>query len=247
MNEIREVISDKNMFIKGEVPGAGKSYVCMNAYKDKNILVVCAVNSLCYEINKKGFNAITMHNLLGLLFNGETNEEIKKYDVSEIDIIVFEEIAFYDIETLEKLYKFILDNKHIQFFANGDTMQNEPIDNDLKVDDIGLYFEKIHNKIFPNQISLKLSKRCLDENQNRKIELLGKEFREHIHDVEYCKKLIIGMPEFKKIYKPEKIKTKKNVVATHRTSNWVNGLLHEKKNNQKYYVGLNLLGKNTYK
>jgi 5-methylcytosine-specific restriction endonuclease McrA len=55
------------------------------------------------------------------------------------------------------------------------------------------------------------------------------------------------MPKFKKIYKPEEITTKKNVVAIHNTSNWLNNLLHEKKNNEKYYIGLTLLGRNTFK
>jgi hypothetical protein len=37
MNECREIIGNKNMLVLGNVPGAGKSHVCMNVYKDKNI------------------------------------------------------------------------------------------------------------------------------------------------------------------------------------------------------------------
>lgn len=141
--------------------GSGKSQTCKNYIKNNNLngLFVINNNNLGLEISKDGFTYITPHLLLNLEIEGQdksANKYVKKIDLEEYDVIVFEEIFFNDLNILLKLYELMQNNKDKIFLANGDSDQLEckedVIDSDKKAEFI--------NIMFPNYIELEIIKRC---------------------------------------------------------------------------------------
>jgi hypothetical protein len=242
-NEISKHLN-KNVCILGQCAGSGKSSSCLQV--TGNVLVVCKFNALCIERRNEGHNSITLNKLLGIGFDGTNDKNMKAYDISEYDVIVLEEIGLYDTYNLIRIKSFIDNNKDKKFLANGDVFQLSPIEFDLNTKDTTKYYKKIIDKIFPNQILLKHCKRCDTNQDNKLVDELSKKFRE-FETVDQARDYLKSCNYFKKIFKPEDIITKKNCVGLNRTADMVNGLLHKYVNNQKYYVGMELLGKKTFK
>ena len=241
-NELSKYLN-KNVCVLGECAGSGKSSACMNVEGD--VLVVCKFNALCIERRNEGYSSITLNKLLGIGFDGSNEKNMKEYDIDEYDVIILEEIGLYDTYNLMKIKQYMEKYKDKRFLANGDVFQLAPIEFDLNVIDTTKYYKKIIDKIFPNQILLKHCKRCDTNEDNKLVDEISKKFREFTsvdEAREYLKK-----SNFKKIFKPEHIITKKNCVGLNRTAEMVNSLLHKYVNNQKYYVGMELLGKKTFK
>ena len=90
--EICSVFEDKQrVMVRAEYAGCGKSYAA--SYMEKlghKVLFVCPTNKLA--INNKG---ITINKLFG--FGMKDNIKMSKFDDSEHDVIVFDEIYFYSI------------------------------------------------------------------------------------------------------------------------------------------------------
>jgi hypothetical protein len=241
-NEILQHL-DKNVCVLGECAGSGKSSACMNV--DGNILIVCKFNALCIERRNEGFSSITLNKLLGIGFDGSNEKNMKEYDIDEYDVIILEEIGLYDTYNLVRIKQYMEKHKDKRFLANGDVFQLAPIEFDLNVIDTTKYYKKIIDKIFPNQILLKHCKRCDTNEDNKLVDEISKKFRE-FQSVDEAREFL-KKSNFKKIFKPEDISTRKNCVGLNRTADMVNNLLHKYVDNQKYYVGMELLGKKTFK
>ena len=98
--------------------------------------------------------------------------------------------------------------------------------------------------MFPNNIILHENKRCKSKEDQVRIKTITKNIREAPN-----KEALINIlkSNFKIITRPEDIKTKKNVVALNKTAEWLNELLHVEKDENKYYVGLELICKKSLK
>ena len=145
-----------------------------------------------------------------------------------------------------RIKSFMDSNPDKRFLANGDIFQLPPIEFDFVENiDTTKYYKNIIDKIFPNQILLKYCKRCDTDEDNKKIDEISKRFRE-FKNVEEAREYLKNC-DFNKIFKADNIKTKKNIVGLNRTADTVNNILHQYNNNEKYYVGMQLLGKKTFK
>lgn len=172
-NQVVKAIKENNrMIIKGNVAGAGKSQACKDYIdsigRERGIFITPYGNLGC-ELIKEGYNAITLHSLLGILLNETLNEErAKPYDVSDIDVIVFDEVYCHTTAHLERIMSYMEKNNDKKFLATGDSNQLEPIGEKLNVKDKAEYYDYIIGVMFPNQIFLQDSKRLkTKEDQER--------------------------------------------------------------------------------
>ena len=170
--EFSTVFSENNLLlVKGVIPGAGKTYALKAFCRKKGLnkcLIVTPWNALADENRIEGFQSITFYKLIGLRLSGEAKTS---FDISEIEVIVFDEVFLYDPFLLSKLRSFVLSNLEMEngtkrlFFAAGDPNQNKPIFNMLaQGDDAKDYYRKAVSSIFPNQITLKVCKRVKFKN-----------------------------------------------------------------------------------
>jgi hypothetical protein len=132
---------------------------------------------------------------------------------------------------------------NIKFYATGDEYQLDPIET-LNIQETKEYYNKIILSMFPNQIILHENKRCNTTEDRKKMKMITTAIRESSSKEDA---LNIVMKYFKKIYKKEEISTNKNVVALNRTSDWVNEYLHKYSGDNKYYLGLELIGRKSFK
>jgi len=236
----RTVESSDRLIIKADIAGAGKTTSFLNR---NNTLIVCPYNALCFDLNNRGEQSVTLNKLIGLRYDGEKNLDVRGYDVSDVERIVFDEIYLYPTTLLEKIKKYMNNHKEIQFYATGDEYQLEPIET-LNIEETREYYNKIITSMFPHQIVLHENKRCKTDEDRKRM----KEITRLIRDANSKEEALnVVLKNFKKIYKKEDIVTKKNVCALNKTSDWVNEYLHKYDGDNKYYVGLELIGRKTFK
>jgi hypothetical protein len=119
------------------------------------VLFVCPTNKLA--INNKG---ITINKLFGF---GMTDDiKMAKFDDSDYDVIVFDEIYFYSIGMLQKIRRYCENNTDKIILATGDMNQLEPIEcmgNNINTD----YLDSCIDVIFPYEVYLQENKRLKSE------------------------------------------------------------------------------------
>jgi hypothetical protein len=245
-NEINSVIDkyDK-LIIKADIAGAGKtaSFVNYSKFMNKKMLFVVPWNSLKFDLKGKGMDAITLDKLKGLRFDGEEiNQTLKSFDISDYDCIVFDEIYLYDTFKLKVIKDYMNEHKDKKFYATGDENQNKPIES-LSLKNKKAYYNSIIATMFPNSICLHDNKRCKTKEDQIRIKKITRQIRES--DFKDVKNILFE--NFKVLYKPEEIFCNKNVCALNNTVNWVNGLIHKPIDDEKYYVGLDLICKKSLK
>jgi hypothetical protein len=184
-------VGGSDIIVKGIVPGAGKTYSLLKYCQgNRRALFVAPYNSLCDDLKKckcapgagactleqplchRAFDAITCHSLFGMLLDLSAEDAKaaggrKPFDISAIDIIVFEEVYLNPPHMLAKLQEFKLLNTYCgntprQFFAAGDPHQNAPImDIDLCMTTVErkAYYDSIIATMFPRAITLTICKR----------------------------------------------------------------------------------------
>lgn len=154
-------------------PGAGKSTICKRLGKGR-VLFVSPTNALCDEIIAGGFDAITIHSLLGRSVD-DVSLDTAKFDVSEYQTIVFDEILQTSESLRLEIVRF-MENHYDKFYiANGDARQLISIkDKEMQGEmgvcdaDIDEYRVKCLNVMFPKQIYFSCIKRgeteqdCID-------------------------------------------------------------------------------------
>ena len=169
--EAREILEQKGpLLIVGKYPGTGKSNLALHwaqSKQDGEMLVACPTNVLCDEITKQGYKAITVHTLLGRRPQGaEDGENFQPFNVSEYNIVLFEEIFFNSVYQLEWIRNFMNQHDKKTFIANGDPAQNEPVGQNLNVEFDG-YYNEILAYMFARRLNLKISKRYTPEDRER--------------------------------------------------------------------------------
>ena len=114
----------KLVMLRAEYAGSGKSYAC--AYMKSlgyNVLFVSPTNKLSKELNKDHkIEAITINKFFGFNADNET-KYMKQFDSSEFNCIVFDEIYFYDVCNLMKVYNYCKHNTSKIIVATGDINQ----------------------------------------------------------------------------------------------------------------------------
>lgn len=87
-------MNKRNVFVKGVLPGVGKTTCCKQLENDK--LFESPYNKLCQSLRKDGCKSITNNKLLGLVVKVDMLKIIKQLNSSEYDTIIFYEILLYN-------------------------------------------------------------------------------------------------------------------------------------------------------
>jgi hypothetical protein len=96
------------------------------------------------------------------------NVKLKRFNHSEYDTIIFDEIYFSDMRKLKLIYQFVMTNNDKIIIATGDCDQLEPISNITNTYKYETYADLCINKIFQNEIYLHENKR-LKTPEDRKL------------------------------------------------------------------------------
>jgi len=99
----------------------------------------------------------------------DETKNMKRFDDSPYDVIVFDEIYFANITMLAKIKKYSENNPDKIVIATGDTCQLETIDLISSEIDYDEYMNHCINIIFPNNICLKENKRLKTEEDQDKL------------------------------------------------------------------------------
>jgi superfamily II DNA or RNA helicase len=111
----------KQVMIKANTPGCGKSYICEGMVDlGHNVIVICPTNKLVqqYEAANDKITSITINKLLNIKM-GEQTEKKTPFNYYEFDGFVFDEIYFNDIQVLNRIKRFIDTNNYKQNYSNG--------------------------------------------------------------------------------------------------------------------------------
>jgi len=245
--------SHPRVFVKGILPGVGKT-TTVTKYTGHKILIVCPFNTLCQELKSQGHTAITLNELLAIRVDAQQYCKSTPYNVSEFDVICFDEILLYDPFKLKQIDNFMKQYKEKKFIATGDTDQLEPIQMQINnVQDQKKYLNSCIAIMFPDQFTLKVNKRLKSEEDRQKLINLKSEIFDTSNNViELLKKY-----GFKTIDKIWEVKTLDNIAFFNFRCQQVNNRLHKTMvvkptqtimiDKNEYYQGLHLICKSHYK
>ena len=156
--ELLSIMKDKNIFVKGILPGVGKTSPCKNY---KNSLFVSPYNKLCQD-------AITLNKLLGQVI--DEHMKFKKYDTSSYRCIVFDEMLLYNSRQLYSIKMYMEQNSEKRFLCTGDIDQRKPFNFGCNnVDNQNEYQLFCVNQMFPDQITLRINKRLKHDDDKAKL------------------------------------------------------------------------------
>ena len=241
-NELCEhFIEHKRVIVRAKYAGSGKSSACahMQALGYKPIFI-CPTNRLVKEHKDNKITSATINMFFGFGIN-EENQYIKQFDASEFDCIVFDEIYFYSVENLRRIYKYCLNNPDKIILATGDINQLESIESVSNVSSYDEYMNQCINMIFPNEIYLKENKRLKTKEDKTKLE--------NIYDDIFYNTLTI--PEIIKKHNfktTNKVISDNNIAYTHKTCNLVSQKVRTiQGRHNKYEIDEMLICKKYYK
>lgn len=158
---------------KALYPGCGKStsYIDWLANSNLKAIIVTPFNALRQNLQKKTtVPVVTLNKLLGLGKDGKIKKNKegkligKPIDISDIQVLMFDEIFLHPLANLTKIKRLIDRNPDKKFFATGDEYQNKPVNDKYPTP----YYEFIINRLFPNQIMLKVNKRIQNEHDKQR-------------------------------------------------------------------------------
>ena len=231
--EINKYIdSKKRLLIKGEFPGVGKSTMCKK-YDDDSLFIL-PYNRLCQNLKTEGYDAITYSRAFGLYKDDVELKNIKQYDLSQFDTIVFDEALLYTPDRLKRLDKLMSLYPEKTFMSTGDTDQRSPIGFDNEV-----YLRMCMNIIFRDQVLLKDIKRLADVKDIKRWHDLKKDvFDTKMTIAEICKKHKLNT-----VKTMAEVKTAKNICYFNFRCNIVNNHVHSNilKQNVQFYEGLEII------
>lgn len=182
MNTISEYYkSNKSLLIKAKYPGSGKSYSVYKTY-EKKVLTILPENTLCRVIKKKGFDSITFNKLFSLTLGDIEHKHIKEYDVSDYDVLFFDEVAKYEPKRLARIYEFMKKHSDKTIICAGDCKQIRPISYTGTQE----YLDQCFNIMFNNQVFFTEIKRCKTEDDKKIMMMLYSDiFESNITDIKY--------------------------------------------------------------
>jgi hypothetical protein len=123
------------------------------------VLFVCPTNELA---EKYGEDGITINKFFGFGISAEDNKLMHRFNASEYDTIVFDEIFFNNVKVLTRILHYVNKNKYKIIIATGDTRQLRPIETCTNQVDYKHYLNFYADQNFPNHICLKDIKRIKD-------------------------------------------------------------------------------------
>ena len=249
-NIFDEMIHDDNncMHISGKHPGCGKTTVIKNYCKGRRIVFATPGNKLAQVLRREGFEATTVHKLIGIFGDGREYSKMKPRDVSSVDFICFDEIMMHSPIILHRIHEYIQKHPTKRFFSTGDTGQLQPIGEwGNNVVDRQAYLEDCVNQIMQHKIHLKIPKRLKSEEQRKKLDQLKKDVFDLSKDV----LTTLKSAGFKSISKMSDVKTTQNICYFNFRTKQVNGHVHRNLikpsakaiqiNGVKYWPGLELV------
>ena len=164
-NIIEEIKVNNPMMIRGELPGAGKSFICQKMVdKGYTVIFVCPTNKLLQAFEGE---ALTLNKFFGISFG---DVKLEPFDYSNYDVIVFDEIYFSSLNTYWRIKQFVEQNKDSKIvIATGDTKQLKPIQPLTNIQDYETYADHIIDNIFENNILRKECKRLHTQEDKDKL------------------------------------------------------------------------------
>jgi hypothetical protein len=170
--------------IEAKVPGAGKTTLVEwwleRTGQKKTALFVCPWNALASALKKRGFRAITLHELIGKMATEDGADRKKAYNVDEVTHIHFEEAYLYPVHQLGWVRKFMVSKArtaNCTYSMAGDPNQLVPVKQDLAVDSDNWY-EIAFASMFPRRLVLEISKRVPNEAEAIRMRNLCDELRD---------------------------------------------------------------------
>jgi hypothetical protein len=163
--------------------------------------------------------------------NNNQQEKGARFDYSEYDTVFFDEIYLHCPKRLKQIDKFIRTNPQINIIGAGDCLQAECIECDNPQ-----YIDDCVNKMFSNQILLKVDKRSTtDEDRMRKRGIKTDIFDNNLSVDELIKKY-----QFKTISAFKELKTVNNICYFNNTCEKVNAWTHRKilGHTETYFEGM---------
>ena len=229
-NEICNKIKKyKQIIIRAEYGGSGKSYAC--AYMKNlnyNVLFVSPTNVLCKELTKSyDIKAVSLNKFFGFKIDGDT-DKFNKFDSSSYDCIIFDEIYFYSVCNLSKVYNYIKNNKNKIILATGDVDQLEPIEDINNVKNYDEYKTECINKIFKYEIFLKENKRLSTDEDKEKLKNLK-------HDILKTDISVLNIINKYNLKTTNKIITDNNIAYTNKRCSIVSKQVRKKLNKKNDY------------
>ena len=110
--------------VRADLPGSGKSYACKSMERlGHKVLFVVPTNKLAQN-NKD--NGVTLNHFFGVGMSSD--QKMAKFDDSDFDTIIFDEIYFANIRMLARIQKYAESDPSKIIIATGDTSQVERID-----------------------------------------------------------------------------------------------------------------------
>ena len=239
-HQLLSIMKDKNIFVKGILPGVGKTSACKNY---KNPFFVSPYNKLCQDLRKSGYNAITLNRLLGQGI--DEHMKFKKYDTRSYHCIVFDEMLLYNPHQLYSIQMYMEQNNGKRYLCTGDIDQRKPFNFGCNnVDNQNEYQLFCVSQMFPDQITLKINKRLKhDKDKVRLIKL-----KEDIVNITKTPIEIFKKHGMKIINKMKDVDTTNNICLFNFRCDQVNK--HVSKNIIKkdgFYEGVEVVCKSHYK
>lgn len=239
--------------ILGDAPGCGKSTLCLNyaIQSKKNYIIVTPYNKTINDINSnikilsnnksKNFEVMTFHNFFGMDIYQKVINKNKDVKYKDVELVIFEEIYTMHSILLINIYKFMLKYPNIMIIANGDLYQLEPVMEILK----NKKRQELINYLFPNQVTLKISKRFKDDKRVKAIKNLMKKFSDTNEEKAAIDYIVNDLFKEQQIKNINEVDTYDNISYRNDTKNYINEIIHKKillKNKRKYYyAGLMLV------
>ena len=203
--------------------GCGKSTACCCGYDKQDVLFVSPFNKQCIELEKDGYDAVTIHKFFGKGV-GDVNLG-NSYDWSAKKLIIFDEILLNNIYFMNMVKNFVSSNKNdIHIIANGDINQLKPIssgvnnvanENEYRMDSV--------RSIFPNAIVLKEIKRLNKQSDRIKMHKIKKAIFKGTPIAEICETFGIATTTDMK-----DVNTTNNIAYFNYRCRYVNKVVHGK-------------------
>ena len=159
---VEKVLDHKHVLIKALFAGSGKSHI-PKQIQNKNILFVTPTNNLNQEC---GVEAVTINTFFSIQV-GE--EQLKDFDYSSYDVIVFDEIYFNSIPVLARIKTFVEKNPDKIIAATGDEHQLQGVVDITNTQDYRTYLDSCIKQIFKHYIYLEECKRLTNEEDRIKL------------------------------------------------------------------------------
>ena len=165
----------KQVMIKANTPGCGKSYICEGMVElGHKVIFICPTNKLVqkYEAANDNITSVTVNKFFSIKMG---DMKLKSFDSSEFNVFVFDEIYCNDIHILNRIKKFIDNNKDKIIIATGDSEQLKPVSEITNQDiDYDEYMDSIMSQLFKNEIILKINKRFKNKEDMDRLEEIKK-------------------------------------------------------------------------